>query len=707
MLENSYNQLLSNPSPKKKEHKIYYFSFLYCIKSVIFSAMLTPFIFILYAYHIMGVKRKYTPKEDDFSSHNNRNLLLDIKESEKNPNSFNSKNSLLNTSLMIQNKKTYEVISKLFNNPFKGKWENLYYDGNTFQNIYGNVDGKFARQKRYKYNNDFASSNLLVFFELKDGVYDDTYIKGNFTINLGENFSNFLIENNKNNIHFNSSNIFNTHPYIKSKNYINSNNTKNISTTNQKIIHIINKNFSFDYSNCEIISSCTKYSFNGATIETFFVPNPVAFHTNFASNVEIPYSEIKFKIHKNDFFNLEFTLHAHDKNKDILDVKNYAFVLIVIEIIQMWLTERQLNVLKNKVKALLGTDTTTICISIITKALICNCHFYRTIISEREEISFLYGLITVVYFIDLAFFDSRMMFTCAKGFLQSFNSNNNNENNGTNNFDKFYFFVNTFYILLYLCLMLCKMLVMNYFSCYLLFFSLWAFQIHHSARFGIRPPMSSFFIIFSTLNKLFLPIYLKGYSYNIFELKPAYAKLFGVIITVVVEVIVLLLQKNYGSTIFIPICFKRFHYNYYYYDNNIVQEHINIYPECIICLMPLEIDEDENLENDNDVRDRLIKNEIKTTKKYIMDKSENIIEEDNINTSNSNKIMRLINDLLGKINELIESIKGLIGSIRTLLKKKKFMITPCEHIFHRECLEKWMEQKTECPYCRQKIPEID
>jgi len=32
------------------------------------------------------------------------------------------------------------------------------------------------------------------------------------------------------------------------------------------------------------------------------------------------------------------------------------------------------------------------------------------------------------------------------------------------------------------------------------------------------------------------------------------------------------------------------------------------------------------------------------------------------------------------------------------------MITPCDHVFHETCLERWMEQKLECPVCRNGLP---
>ena len=40
-------------------------------------------------------------------------------------------------------------------------------------------------------------------------------------------------------------------------------------------------------------------------------------------------------------------------------------------------------------------------------------------------------------------------------------------------------------------------------------------------------------------------------------------------------------------------------------------------------------------------------------------------------------------------------------------KDKPYMVTPCHHIFHARCLELWLEQKNECPYCRSKIPPLE
>jgi len=38
--------------------------------------------------------------------------------------------------------------------------------------------------------------------------------------------------------------------------------------------------------------------------------------------------------------------------------------------------------------------------------------------------------------------------------------------------------------------------------------------------------------------------------------------------------------------------------------------------------------------------------------------------------------------------------------------RKGYMLAPCDHIFHRQCLEQWMEVKMECPICRKQLPSL-
>jgi hypothetical protein len=37
----------------------------------------------------------------------------------------------------------------------------------------------------------------------------------------------------------------------------------------------------------------------------------------------------------------------------------------------------------------------------------------------------------------------------------------------------------------------------------------------------------------------------------------------------------------------------------------------------------------------------------------------------------------------------------------------EYMVTPCNHLFHKNCLNQWMDIKLECPVCRTELPSVD
>jgi len=41
-----------------------------------------------------------------------------------------------------------------------------------------------------------------------------------------------------------------------------------------------------------------------------------------------------------------------------------------------------------------------------------------------------------------------------------------------------------------------------------------------------------------------------------------------------------------------------------------------------------------------------------------------------------------------------------------IMERNGYMLAPCDHIFHRNCLQEWMDVKMECPTCRGDLPAL-
>jgi hypothetical protein len=52
-----------------------------------------------------------------------------------------------------------------------------------------------------------------------------------------------------------------------------------------------------------------------------------------------------------------------------------------------------------------------------------------------------------------------------------------------------------------------------------------------------------------------------------------------------------------------------------------------------------------------------------------------------------------------------ESASG-VGGVQDMLSRRAYMITPCRHAFHSECLEGWMRFRLQCPICREQLPPL-
>ncbi|ONH66173.1 Transmembrane E3 ubiquitin-protein ligase 1 [Cyberlindnera fabianii] len=51
-------------------------------------------------------------------------------------------------------------------------------------------------------------------------------------------------------------------------------------------------------------------------------------------------------------------------------------------------------------------------------------------------------------------------------------------------------------------------------------------------------------------------------------------------------------------------------------------------------------------------------------------------------------------------------LRSNLDQAATFLQRRTYMVTPCRHIFHTQCLEAWMKYKLQCPTCRNALPPL-
>ena len=79
-----------------------------------------------------------------------------------------------------------------------------------------------------------------------------------------------------------------------------------------------------------------------------------------------------------------------------------------------------------------------------------------------------------------------------------------------------------------------------------------------------------------------------------------------------------------------------------------------------------------------------------------------VSKEEEIKSSNKFNI-----NLKQRIRNIGTYCKEFIEGLKFKYKKTPYMRPPCGHCFHTVCFEPWIEKKSECPYCKSKIPSLE
>ena len=530
----------------------------------------------------------------------------------------------------------YEFISSLSAEGYFGKYSNLQMKHNLFKQNYGDVELFFYKLKQSSLDELIQNNTLKAVFILKDDHYIDKFVKANFTVYLPDNFTALYAD----------------------------------SLTQNKAIELNITNTKVDYIACEYLSNFTNYNANSTSIHLTFHNKQRTYTKAFDSMLIVQFSQIDIVIKSKNFsvtLNVDFDLDEASLYK----IRNYSFMLTVLCIVELYYKIDLLNSVADNSQHAMDLDMLTIGVNLVYKGFITTANFYLSI-NTIDGINYEYAIPSFLYFVSFSVFEFRLLFLVWRVRYTDLLFTNREQFKY-----KLIMFYLGYYVVLFVSLMIMRFIITNTICCYVLFTCTWLFQIVHSVRKGTKPPMQLDYILVNTLIRLYLPLYLKAYNANAFELRPSYTKVFGVVCIVLVEMGLLMIQRCYGGKVIIPRYCKALQFNYY--TDDISDEKYSSQVMCAICLEMLA----EENSSDGGSRDE---------------------EVERIKVKNRRKVCV---DRIKKVHCVEVCREKMCDVFNPRNQRKKYMVTPCEHVFHNVCLEEWIKIKSECPCCRRRIPSID
>ena len=546
----------------------------------------------------------------------------------------------------------YEFVKTITSGFYYGDWNNLSLKKSRFHDNKGegyiNIFRKSERNYLLNLGQPSNGSRLSVYFTLKDGEYIDDYLEGNFTFNL-DDIS--IIDLKNDSISF----ILNDVPisycweeYIEADKLIHLNHSF-INLTFYKEFrkfedYMEYKSASNNYGNVTLEIK------NSSIFQNIYNNNTNNITDNIINNISNNITNISEIIYEKNF-EISFKGMAYGSRRYSINTLNYSIFITIFCIIEIYLSADFVKLVNTNDQMALNTDLFTILFHIMWTSLVCGVNFFMSLTRKSQQ--FEYSMPSFCYFALFSIFLLRILFLAWRA--------RNRDITDMQLFrKKLLRFYLLFYVFLFTTLISVKIWYSYFFFTFILFASTWICQIIYSVKQGTKPPMSYLYIISASTSKICICFYLKAFKNNIFGYRPNYTKVFIVSSVIIIEAIILCLQKYLGAKFIIPKKFRKQGYNYYRNENEITENDKEI--ECVICL-----DKIGNI---------------------------SIYEDGKINNNKGNYIKREFIKYIEKLKE-------------KQINKGNYMLTPCHHLFHTKCLESWLNVKNQCPCCRQKIPPLE
>ena len=221
----------------------------------------------------------------------------------------------------------------------------------------------------------------------------------------------------------------------------------------------------------------------------------------------------------------------------------------------------------------------------------------------------------------------------------------------------------------------------------------WLPQIIFNILYKNRVSLPIIYIISVILNRIFPSFYLNYFKNNFLRIPPNKNIAIISVISLLSLSLVLYSQTLLGPRWFLPLL-KVEEYNFYIDENELRKTKKDIDSlECLICLNPIIENNEKDYNNDNGLG-------FNETDSLVIEVNDNSMD---INENNRNKCSKICKFKYKKRCCGNNSIIMNFHEFSKNIMNKPFMITPCKHVFHSDCLEEWFKMKKECPNCRTMI----
>ena len=433
--------------------------------------------------------------------------------------------------------------------------------------------------------------------------------------------------------------------------------------------------------------------------------------TKLVSNVStINNQTCELEIYSSCGFSLKFKgeIIVNNYTKMKKKINFYVYLLISISILSMFSTTILTQNLYNNHSVLSSLNMFSVSQNLIWHSYCCMSNI--SLAMNHPSFTIEFCIVSCFYLFNFTIFDSRLLFSYLK--VQSTILSNS----------IFMRLKLRFYLIFYICFFasfffLCTCFYDYLYICFLIFL-LWIPQILHNIINNNKFIFPLIYIIGNTLDRIIIPLYFRGFD-NFFSVKKNLLFIIFMLSFIILCIIILYLQLFYGNRFFLSEKCQIEEFNYYRTKEELISYKENISSEeCVICLLPIfETEKEDANTNSNEINNNSEKNmseEILKGEEVIASLNSDHLNHNlyiKANTNPDEHILKL------EIKDYLKNNSNKLGCKKVLriifcknffncyklnenIYNKKYMLTPCHHVFHTECLETWFERKKECPNCR-------